>query len=166
MAETKLGGNAVHTVGDLPTPGSKAPDFTLVKGDLSSISLSDLAGQRVVLNIFPSIDTPTCAESVRHFNAAASTLDNTTVLNVSMDLPFAQSRFCGSEGLSDVVNGSDFRDGSFGEAYGVRLVDGKLAGLFARAVVVIDEEGNVAHVQLVPEIASQPDYDSALAALG
>ena len=165
MAETKVGGNAVHTSGDLPTPGQPAPDFTVVKTDLSPIGLSDLAGQRVVLNIFPSIDTPTCAASVRRFNEAAANLDSTTILNVSMDLPFAQARFCGAEGLSNVVNGSDFRDGSFGQAYGVRLVDGPLAGLFARAVVVVDEGGTVRHTELVPEIATEPDYDAALAAL-
>jgi len=111
MAETKLGGNPVHTSGELPATGAPAPDFTVVKGDLSSVSLSDLSGQRVVLNIFPSIDTAVCAASVRRFNELASSLDNTTVLNVSMDLPFAQSRFCGAEGLEDVVNCSDFRDG-------------------------------------------------------
>ena len=123
MAETKVGGNAVQTVGELPEVGQPAPDFSLAKGDLSPISLKDLSGQRVVLNIFPSIDTPTCAASVRRFNELASSLDNTTVLNVSMDLPFAQARFCGAQGLSDVVNGSDFRDGSFGRAYGVRLAE-------------------------------------------
>jgi thiol peroxidase len=165
MAETKVGGNPVHTSGDLPATGQSAPAFTVVKGDLSPISLSDLAGQRVVLNIFPSIDTPTCAASVRRFNEAAANLENTTVLNVSMDLPFAQARFCGAEGLSNVVNASDFRDGSFGQAYGVRLVDGKLEGLFARAVVVVGEDGTVLYTELVPEIAQEPDYDSALAAL-
>jgi thiol peroxidase len=165
MAETKVGGNPVHTSGDLPATGQPAPAFTVVKGDLSPISLSELAGQRVVLNIFPSIDTPTCAASVRRFNEAAANLENTTVLNVSMDLPFAQSRFCGAEGLSNVVNASDFRDGSFGQAYGVRLVDGKLEGLFARAVVVVGADGTVLHTELVPEIAQEPDYDSALAAL-
>jgi thioredoxin-dependent peroxiredoxin len=165
MAETKVGGNAVHTSGDLPPRGQPAPAFTVVKGDLSPISLDDLTGQRVVLNIFPSIDTPTCAASVRRFNEAAANLQNTTVLNVSMDLPFAMSRFCGAEGLSNVVNASDFRDGSFGQAYGVRLVDGKLEGLFARAVVVVGEDGTVLHTELVPEIAQEPDYDAALAAL-
>jgi thiol peroxidase len=166
MAETRLGGTTVNTVGDLPVVGAPAPDFTVVKSDLSSLSLGDLAGQRVVLNIFPSLDTATCAASVRHFNGVASTLDNTTVLNVSMDLPFAQARFCGAEGLSDVVNGSDFRDHTFGDAYGVRMVDGRLAGLFARAVVVIDEQGTVAHVELVPQVGQEPDYAAALAALG
>ena len=165
MAETKVGGNPVHTAGDLPATGQPAPAFTVVKGDLSPISLNDLTGQRVVLNIFPSIDTPTCAASVRRFNQAAANLENTTVLNVSMDLPFAMSRFCGAEGLSNVVNASDFRDGSFGQAYGVRLVDGKLEGLFARAVVVVGEDGTVLHTELVPEIAQEPDYDAALAAL-
>jgi thioredoxin-dependent peroxiredoxin len=165
MAETKMGGNAVQTVGDLPEVGQPAPDFSLVKGDLSPITLKDLSGQRVVLNIFPSIDTPTCAASVRRFNELASSLDNTTVLNVSMDLPFAQARFCGAEGLADVVNGSDFRDGSFGRAYGVRLAEGRLEGLFARAVVVVDEGGTVRHAQLVPEIGQEPDYDAAISVL-
>ena len=165
MAETKLGGNPVHTSGDLPATGEAAPDFTVVKGDLSSVSLSDLSGQRVVLNIFPSIDTAVCAASVRRFNELASSLDNTTVVNVSMDLPFAQSRFCGAEGLENVVNCSDFRDRTFGEAYGVRLVDGPLSGLFARAVMIVGEDGTVQYVQLVPEIAQEPDYDAALTAL-
>ena len=156
MAETKLGGNPVHTSGDLPAMGQPAPDFTVVKGDLSSLSLGDLSGQRVVLNIFPSIDTPTCAASVRRFNEVASSLDNTTVLNVSMDLPFAQSRFCGAEGLSNVVNGSDFRDGSFGQAYGVRLVDGPLTGLFARAVVVVGVDGTVSTSSWCPRSPRSP----------
>ncbi len=164
MAQTALGGNAVNTVGDLPSVGSTTPDFTLTKPDLSDITAADLAGQRVVLNIFPSIDTPTCAASVRHFNELASRLDNTTVLNVSADLPFAQTRFCGAEGLTNVANASTFR-GGFG-SYGMALADGKLAGLLARAVVVLDVDGTVLHSQLVPEIAQEPDYDAAIAALG
>jgi thiol peroxidase len=165
MAQTALGGNPVHTVGDLPSVGSSSPSFTLTKGDLSDITPADLAGQRVVLNIFPSIDTPTCANSVRKFNELASSLDNTTVLCVSADLPFAQGRFCGAEGLDKVSTASTFRS-DFGSAYGVTLADGKLAGLMARAVVVLDEKGKVLHSQLVPEIANEPDYDSAIAALG
>ena len=165
MAETKLGGNPVHTVGELPSVGSPAPSFSLTKGDLSQVGIEDYSGKRVVLNIFPSIDTPTCAASVRRFNELASSLDNTVVLNVSADLPFAQGRFCGSEGLSNVENASTFRS-DFGQAYGVTLADGRLAGLMARSVVVVDENGTVTHTQLVPEIAQEPDYDSAIAALG
>jgi thiol peroxidase len=165
MAQTHLGGNPVNTAGDLPATGQQTPSFTLTKGDLSDLSASDLAGQRVVLNIFPSVDTPTCATSVRKFNELASSLDNTTVLCVSADLPFAQGRFCGAEGLSNVSTASSFRS-NFGSAYGVQLVDGRLAGLLARAVVVLDTDGTVLHSQLVPEIANEPDYDAAIAALG
>ncbi len=164
MAQTALGGNPVNTAGDLPAVGSPTPDFTLTKADLSDITSVDLAGQRVVLNIFPSIDTPTCAESVRQFNKLATELDNTMVLNVSADLPFAQGRFCGAEGLTNVSNASTFR-GGFG-SYGVELTDGKLAGLLARAVVVLDVDGTVLHSQLVPEIAQEPNYDAAIASLG
>lgn len=165
MAQVNLGGNPVHTAGDLPQVGSAAPDFTLTKADLSSVSRDDLAGKRVVLNIFPSIDTAVCAASVRRFNQAASALDNTVVVCVSADLPFAAGRFCGAEGLQNVVTGSTFRNPEFLSDYGVGLVDGKLAGLTARAVVVLDAEGNVAYNELVPEIAQEPDYDSALEAL-
>jgi len=164
MAQTALGGNPVNTVGDLPSVGSPTPEFTLTKADLSDITAADLAGQRVVLNIFPSIDTPTCAESVRQFNKRASDLDNTTVVNVSADLPFAQTRFCGAENLTNVSNASTFR-GGFG-SYGMELAEGKLAGLLARAVVVLDVDGTVLHSQLVPEIAQEPDYDAAVAVLG
>ena len=163
MAQTALGGNPVNTIGDLPAVGSPTPEFTLTKADLSDITAADLAGQRVILNIFPSIDTPTCAKSVRQFNELAGGLDNTCVVNVSADLPFAQTRFCGSEGLSDVTNASTFR-GGFG-SYGMELVEGKLAGLLARAVVVLDADGTVLHSQLVPEIAQEPDYDAVVAAL-
>jgi thiol peroxidase len=165
MAQTHLGGNPVNTAGDLPATGQQTPSFTLTKGDLSDVTAGDLAGQRVVLNIFPSVDTPTCANSVRKFNELASSLDNTTVLCVSADLPFAQGRFCGAEGLSNVSTASSFRS-DFGSAYGVQLVDGRLAGLLARAVVVLDTDGTVLHSQLVPEIANEPDYDAAIAALG
>ena len=165
MAETKLGGNPVHTVGELPSVGSPAPSFSLTKGDLTQVGIEDYSGKRVVLNIFPSIDTPTCAASVRRFNELASSLDNTVVLNVSADLPFAQGRFCGSEGLSNVENASTFRS-DFGQAYGVTLADGRLAGLMARSVVVVDENGTVTYTELVPEIAQEPDYDAAIAALG
>ncbi len=165
MAQTALGGNPVNTVGELPTVGAATPSFSLTKGDLSEIGPSDFAGKRVVLNIFPSIDTPTCAKSVRKFNELASSLDNTEVLCVSADLPFAQGRFCGAEGLTNVSTASSFRS-DFGTAYGVDMADGRLSGLLARAVVVLDESGTVIHSQLVPEIAQEPDYDAAIASLG
>jgi thiol peroxidase len=164
MATTALRGNPVHTVGDLPEVGSPTPSFTITKGDLSDVTPADFAGKRVVLNIFPSIDTPTCAMSVRRFNELASGLDNTVVLCVAADLPFAMGRFCGAEGLTNVVTASTFR-GDFGDAYGVKMTDGRLAGLMARSVVVLDESGTVIHSQLVPEIAQEPDYDAAIASL-
>jgi thiol peroxidase len=164
MAQTALGGNPVNTVGDLPSVGS-SPSFTLTKGDLSEVTAADYAGKRVILNIFPSVDTPTCATSVRTFNQRASSLDNTVVLCVSADLPFAQGRFCGAEGLENVQTASSFRS-DFGQAFGVSLADGRLAGLLARAVVVLDDKGKVTYTQLVPEIANEPDYDAAIAALG
>jgi len=165
MAQTALRGNTVNTSGDLPSTGSSAPSFTLTKGDLSPLASGDLAGKRVVLNIFPSIDTPTCATSVRTFNERAADLDNTTVLCVSADLPFAQGRFCGAEGIESVTTASTFKNPEFAADFGVGMVDGPLAGLLARAVVVVDESGQVVHSQLVPEIADEPDYDAALAAL-
>jgi thioredoxin-dependent peroxiredoxin len=164
MAQTALGGNTVNTVGDLPSVGS-SPSFTLTKGDLSEVTPADYAGKRVILNIFPSIDTPTCAKSVRTFNERATSLDNTVVLCVSADLPFAQGRFCGAEGLENVQTASSFRS-DFGQQFGVGLADGKLSGLLARAVVVLDEQGKVTYTELVPEIANEPDYDKAIAALG
>jgi thiol peroxidase len=164
MATTALGGNPVHTVGDLPSVGAPSPSFTLTKGDLSDVTPADLAGKRVVLNIFPSIDTPTCATSVRKFNEIAAGLDNTVVLCVSADLPFAQGRFCGAEGITNVVTASTFRS-DFGTAYGLTMADGRLAGLLARSVVVLDEHGTVVYNQLVPEIAQEPDYDAAIASL-
>ena len=165
MAEVTLGGNPVNTNGDLPAVGSAAPAFTLTAGDLSDLTNADLAGQNVVLNIFPSVDTPTCATSVRTFNERAAGLENTTVVCVSADLPFAQGRFCGAEGIENVSNASAFRS-SFGEDFGVTMADSPLAGLFARAVVVLDADGKVLHSQLVGEIAEEPDYDAAIAALG
>jgi thiol peroxidase len=164
MAQTALGGNPVNTVGDLPAIGS-VPSFTLTKGDLGNLTPADLAGKKVLLNIFPSIDTPTCAASVRAFNQRAAALDNTVVVNVSADLPFAQGRFCAAEGIANVSNASTFRS-DFGQSWGLTLADGKLAGLLARAVVVLDESGTVTYCELVPEIAHEPDYDSAIAALG
>lgn len=165
MAKVKLKGNEFHTSGDLPAIGSQAPDFTLTGTDLGEIKLSDLKGKKVVLNIFPSVDTGTCAASVRRFNEAASKLDGATVLCVSRDLPFAQNRFCGAEGLDQVVSASDFRNGSFGKSYGVQIEDGPLAGLLARSVVVIDETGKVAYNQQVEETVDEPDYEGALNAL-
>lgn len=165
MSTISLGGNPAHTSGELPAVGADAPQFALAKGDLSTLSNSDLAGKRVVLNIFPSLDTAVCATSVRKFNAAASTLDNTVVVCVSADLPFAQGRFCGAEGLTNVVTASSFRSPAFGADYGVTLTDTKLQGLLARAVVVLDEAGKVVHTELVAEIATEPNYDAAIAAL-
>ena len=164
MAEITLGGNAVHTSGELPQKGAKAPAFELIKSDLAPVSSDDLSGQRVVLNIFPSIDTAVCASSVRTFNERAADLDDTTVVCVSADLPFAAARFCGAEGIENVVTGSTFRS-SFLDDYGVRMTDGKLAGVAARAVVVLDGDGTVLHSELVPEIAQEPDYDAAIKVL-
>lgn len=165
MAKVTLKGNQFNTSGELPAVGQAAPEFTLTGVDLGEINLSSLQGKRVVLNIFPSVDTGTCAASVKRFNEEASNLDNTTVLCVSRDLPFAQNRFCGAEGLSNVVSASDFRDGSFGKTYGVQIEDGPLRGLLARSVVVIDENGKVAYNQQVAETVDEPDYSNALAAL-
>ena len=165
MAQVNLGGNPVNTTGELPQAGQQAPDFNLTAADLSQSGLADYAGKKIVLNIFPSVDTPTCAASVRKFNETAASLENTVVLCISRDLPFAQQRFCASEGLTNVHCLSDFKTGAFGRDYGVMLSDGKLEGLHARAVVVVDENGSVSHRELVPEIANEPDYDAALAAL-
>ncbi len=165
MATITLKGNQIHTVGNLPAKGSKATDFKLVKTDLSQLSLDDLKGKKVVFNIFPSLDTDVCAASVRRFNQEASNLENTVVVCVSKDLPFAHNRFCSTEGLNNVVNASDFRDGSFGEKYGVTIADGPLAGLHSRAIVVLDEEGKVVYTEQVPEIVEEPDYEAALKAV-
>ncbi len=164
MAQVTLGGNPVNTSGELPSVGSTAPSFTLTGGDLGDVTSDSLAGKNVVLNIFPSIDTPTCASSVRAFNERAAGLDDTVVLCVSADLPFAQGRFCGAEGIENVTTGSTFRS-DFGADYGVNLADGKLAGVLARAVVVIGPDGTVKYTELVPEIAQEPDYDAALGAI-
>ena len=165
MAQVTLRGNPVQVDGQLPQAGQQAPAFTLVGSGLADVSLSSLAGKRKVLNIFPSIDTPTCATSVRKFNAQASQLANTVVLCVSADLPFAQARFCGAEGLDNVVNLSTMRGAEFLKDYGVAIADGPLAGVAARAVVVLDEHDKVLHSELVAEIGNEPDYDAALAAL-
>lgn len=164
MAKVTMKGNPVETVGQLPAVGSKAPAFTLVQGDLSDLSLEDLAGKRIVLNIFPSVDTGTCAMSVRTFNEKAASLDNAVVVCVSADLPFAMTRFCGAEGIENVKLGSAFRS-DFGSDYGVTFKNGPLAGLLSRAVVVIDANGKVAYTEQVAEITEEPDYESALAAL-
>ncbi|MGV9182191.1 thiol peroxidase [Arcanobacterium canis] len=164
MSEITIGGKSAVTVGSLPDVGTSAPDFVLVGQDLAELKLGDFAGKRVVVNIFPSLDTPTCAASVRHFNSLVSSLDNTVVLCVSMDLPFAASRFCVAEGLDDVLPASAFRS-TFGEDYGVTLSEGAFAGLLSRAVVVIDETGTVAYTEQVAELTEEPDYDSAVAVL-
>jgi thiol peroxidase len=165
MSHITLGGNSVTTSGELPQIDATAADFTLVKTDLSEVSLSDFRGSRLVLNIFPSIDTGTCAASVRKFNEKASQLENTKVLCISRDLPFAQKRFCGAEGLDNVIPLSDFRDASFGKSYGLEIVDGALKGLHSRAVIVVDDNGIVKYTEQVQEIADEPDYDAALASL-
>ncbi|MEP5614374.1 MAG: thiol peroxidase [Cyclobacteriaceae bacterium] len=166
MAKTALKGNEVNTSGNLPEVGSQAPDFNLVNKDLSPLSLSDLKGSKVILNIYPSVDTGTCAMSTVRFNKEASNLSNTKIVCVSMDLPFAFGRYCEAEGIDNLVTASNFRDkGSFGKSYGVEIVDGPLTGLNARAVVVLDEGGKVTHTELVSEIVNEPDYDKALAAI-
>ncbi len=165
MAAITLGGNPINTSGELPKVGSKAIDFKLVKGDLSIATLADFAGSKLVLNIFPSIDTGTCATSVRKFNEKASALANTKVLCISRDLTFAQSRFCGAEGLENVINLSDFNTGAFGKDYGLEISDSVLAGLHSRVIIVIDENGVISHTEQVGEIANEPNYDEALAAL-
>jgi thiol peroxidase len=165
MTMFEFKGNTFNTHGSLPEVGDEAPSFELVKTDLSVLSSTDLQGRKVVLNIFPSLDTDVCAASVRRFNAEAAKRDNVTVVCVSEDLPFAAKRFCSTEGLNDVVTGSEFRDGKFGRDYGVRIIDGPLTGLLARSVVVLDEEGRVTYTELVPEATDEPDYDAALGAV-
>lgn len=165
MATITLGGNPIHTIGNLPETGSKAPDFTLVEPDLSVKNLADFAGSKVILNIFPSIDTNTCAMSVRTFNAQAAALENVKVLCISRDLPFAQKRFCGAEGIENVMTLSDFRDGSFGKNYGLEIIDGALQGLHSRCVIVLDENGVVSYTEQVAETANEPNYEAALAIL-
>ncbi len=165
MSTITLGGNPVHTSGELPKIGTQLADFKLVKNDLSIATLADFSGKRAVLNIFPSIDTGTCAASVRKFNETAANLNNTVVLCISRDLPFAQKRFCGAEGIENVVNLSDFKNGSFGQANGLEITDGVLAGLHSRAIIVIDEKGTILHTEQVQEIANEPNYEAALAVL-
>lgn len=166
MEKLTLGGAPCQTCGDIPELGVKAPGFTLTGKDLQDIKLEDYKGKRVVLNVFPSLDTAVCAASVRRFNQAASTLDNCVVLCISEDLPFAMARFCTTEGLENVVVASAFRSPEFGAEYGLQIVDGPLRGLLARCVIVVDEEGKIIFTDLVREIANEPDYKGALAALG
>ncbi len=165
MAKITLKGNPVYTSGNLPEIGKTAPDFSLVRSDLSTLSLSELKGKKLILNIFPSLDTGVCATSVRKFNQLAAGKPNVTVLAISKDLPFAHGRFCSTEGITNVVTLSGFRDTAFGNNYGIDIIDGPLAGLYARSVVVIDEAGKVVYTQLVPETTTEPDYDKALGAL-
>jgi len=164
MATITLKGNKIHTSGELPKVSSQAPDFKLVKSDLSELDKASLKGKKVVLNIFPSLDTDVCAASVRRFNKEASSLGNTVVVCVSKDLPFAHGRFCSTEGLNNVITASDFRTGKFGEDYGLTISDGPFAGLHSRAVVVFDEKGEVIYTEQVPEIVEEPNYEAALKA--
>lgn len=165
MATITLGGNPIQTSGELPKVGTKAPDFALVKNDLSTVTLADFSGSRLVLNIFPSIDTGTCATSVRKFNEKASQLHNTKVLCISRDLPFAQKRFCGAEGIENAMTLSDFKTGSFGKDYGLEMIDGALNGLHSRVVIILNESGSVMYAEQVAEIADEPNYENALAVL-
>ncbi len=165
MANITLGGTATTTIGDLPKVGSNAPEFTLSKNDLSTSTLSDFKGKRVVLNIFPSVDTGTCAQSVRTFNEKVASASNTEVLCISRDLPFAQARFCAAEGIENVHTLSDFKTGDFGADYGVTIQDGAFEGLHSRAVVVLNEEGKVVYTEQVQEVGEEPNYENALNAL-
>ncbi len=162
MANITFKGNPVETIGELPTKGTMAPDFNLVDTSLNEVKLSDYIGKNVVLNIFPSLDTGVCAASVRNFNKEAASLNNTVVLGISADLPFAAGRFCSAEGIKNVITLSNFRDDAFSKDYGLLMTSGPLKGLLARAVVVINPEGKVVYTELVPEIAQEPDYHSAI----
>jgi thiol peroxidase len=165
MSKVTLKGNPINTIGELPAVGTKAPEFSLVGSNLADVKNSDFAGKRLVLNIFPSLDTATCAASVRRFNVEAAKLQDAAVVCISKDLPFAHSRFCAAEGIENVVSASEFRGNAFGKSFGVMLVDGPLQGLLARAVVVLDKDGTVLYNQLVPEITEEPDYQPALDSL-
>lgn len=165
MSAITFKGSKVNTIGELPSVGSKALDFILVKNDLSEISLSDFKGKNIVLNIFPSLDTGVCAASVRKFNKEAAGMANTVILAVSADLPFASARFCTTEGIDNVIPASVFRNPEFAKNYGVLMTDGPLKGLLARAVVVINPEGNVSYTELVPEIAQEPNYQAAISSI-
>lgn len=165
MAVTKFKGTDVSTCGDLPKPGSPAPDFTLVNSDLIRVSLENFSGKRIIMNIFPSIDTPVCAMSVRRFNQEATKLPDCAVLCISKDLPFAQKRFCGAEGIENVITLSAMIGDDFGKDYGILLTEGPMAGLLARSVIILDETGEVIYSELVPEITTEPDYEKALTRL-
>ena len=165
MSKITLKGNAINTSGELPAVGSQAKDFKLVATDLSTKTLSDFEGQHLILNIFPSVDTGTCAASVRNFNKSAADLSNTSVLCISRDLPFAQNRFCGAEGIENVVMLSDFNTGQFGNDYGLNIIDGPLAGLNSRCIVIINTEGKVIYTEQVTETVEEPNYEKALASL-
>lgn len=165
MAQLTFKGNPIRIVGDLPKVGGKAKDFSLVKGDLSRAGLNDFKGNRLILNVFLSLDTGTCAASVRNFNKEAAGLENTKVLCISKDLPFAQSRFCAAEGIENVVMLSDFATGEFGKDYGLEIAEGPLQGLLSRTVIIIDENGTVSYVQQVTENSHEPNYEEALSAL-
>jgi thiol peroxidase len=165
MAQTSLGNQVVHTNGDLPQPGSKAPSFSLAGNNLKNVSLESFEGKNIILNIFPSIDTSVCAMSVREFNKRATSLPDTVVLCVSKDLPFAMRRFCGAEGIENVITLSDFRTGEFARNYGVELMDGAFAGLMARAIFVLDKKGEIKYNELVPSIDHEPNYDATLKSL-
>jgi thiol peroxidase len=165
MATVTLKGNTIHTLGSLPHVGEKAPNFRLAKTDLSNATLEDYKGQRLILNIFHSLDTGTCAASVREFNKTATALDNTKVLCISKDLPFAMARFCVAEGIENVEMLSDFRDGSFGRDYNLLFTDGPVEGLLSRCIIVLDENGNVTYNEQVAEVVEEPNYEAALAAL-
>jgi thiol peroxidase len=165
MSTITFKGNNIETAGTLPAVGSHAPNFSLIKTDLSEVNLDALKGKKVVLNIFPSVDTGICAASARKFNQLASSMENTVVLNVSKDLPFAHNRFCAAEGLENVHGASQFKDENFSKAYGVDMTTGPLAGLMSRAVVIVDENGVVKYTEQVPEIAQEPNYEAAIAAL-
>ena len=165
MATVTLKGNEINTSGTLPAIGSAAPDFNLTKGDLSNATLSDYKGKKVVMNVFHSLDTGTCANSVRQFNTEAAELDNTVVLCISRDLPFAMNRFCAAEGIDNVETLSDFKDWNFGKSYGLQYIDGPIQGLLSRAIIVLNEEGTVIHTEQVQETVEEPNYKAALEAL-
>jgi thioredoxin-dependent peroxiredoxin len=165
MATITLGGNPINTSGKIPEVGSKAPDFKLTNTELGDVSLKDYSGKKVVLNVFPSIDTPICATSTRHFNKDVTSLENTVVLCISMDLPFAHKRFCAAEGIDKAITLSELHDRGFGESYGLRIIDGPLKGLLSRAVIVLDANHHVVYTEQVPEIKQEPDYEKALSAL-
>jgi thiol peroxidase len=162
MADITLGGDPVKTIGELPRVGETAPDFKLTRSDLSDVTLKDMAGKKVVLNIFPSVDTPVCSASVRRFNTEIVKFPDAVVLSISLDLPFAHSRFCEAEGIKDVISLTELRNRDFGRDYGVRMIDGPLEGLLARAVVILDENGRVVYTQLVSDIKEEPDYDTVI----